>query len=125
MRKPGQKYAFAWNTTLSFPGDEAPDDVDRLDQAGFVASLDPVASPRNSNWFLVLVAARRALSVLERQPEVDPARIGVTGHSMGGKLTTNLAGIDPRVAKIVAIAASFTLTWLARSKIVFRAGKTA
>jgi putative flippase GtrA len=35
----------------------------------------------------------------------------------------HLAGIDPRAAKIVAVAASFTLTWLARSKIVFRTGK--
>ena len=75
------------NKSNHFAGSLAPDDF----------TLDPVASPRNSNWFLVLVAARRALSVLERQPEVDPARIGVTGHSMGGKLTTNLAGIDPRV----------------------------
>ena len=29
--------------------------------------------------------------------------------------------IDPRAAKLVAIAASFTLTWLLRSRIVFRA----
>jgi hypothetical protein len=60
-------------------------------------TLDRVASPRNSNWFIVLVAARRALAFLEQQPEVDPARLGVCGHSMGGKLTTDLAGIDQRV----------------------------
>lgn len=60
-------------------------------------TLDPVESPRNSNWFLVLMAARRAITFLEQQPEVDATRIGVLGHSMGGKLTTNLAGIDKRV----------------------------
>lgn len=60
-------------------------------------TLDAVESPRNSNWFVVLMAARRALTFLEQQPEVDPARLGVCGHSMGGKLTTNLAGIDKRV----------------------------
>lgn len=32
----------------------------------------------------------------------------------------DIAGIDPRPAKLVAIAASFTLTWLLRSKVVFR-----
>ena len=64
-------------------------------------TLDNVASPRNSNWFLVLIAARRSITFLEQQPEVDPARIGVHGHSMGGKLTTDLAGIDVRVKAAV------------------------
>ena len=64
-------------------------------------TLDSVESPRNSNWFVVLMAARRALTFLEQQPEVDPARLGVYGHSMGGKLTTDLAGIDPRVKAAV------------------------
>ena len=64
-------------------------------------TLDAVESPRNSNWFLVTLAARRALTFLEQQPEVDPARLGVTGHSMGGRLTTHLTGIDPRVKAAV------------------------
>ena len=64
-------------------------------------TLDAVQSPRNSNWFLVLIAARRAITFLEQQPEVDPARIGAYGHSMGGKLTTDLAGIDKRVKAAV------------------------
>ena len=64
-------------------------------------TLDSVESPRNSNWFLVLMAARRAITFLEQQPEVDPARIGACGHSMGGKLTTDLAGIDKRLKAAV------------------------
>ncbi len=60
-------------------------------------TYDSIESPRNSNWFIVLIAARRAITFLEQQPEVDPAKIGATGHSMGGKLTTDLAGIDKRV----------------------------
>ena len=64
-------------------------------------TLDPVESPRNSNWFLVLMAARRAITFLEKQPEVDATRIGAHGHSMGGKLTTNLAGIDKRIKAAV------------------------
>lgn len=64
-------------------------------------TLDAVESPRNSNWFLVLMAARRAITFLEQQPEVDATRIGALGHSMGGKLTTNLAGIDKRIKAAV------------------------
>lgn len=79
------------NKVNHFAGALSPDDY----------TLDSVESPRNSNWFLVLMAARRALTFLEQQPEVDPARIGVYGHSMGGKLTTDLAGIDKRVKAAV------------------------
>ena len=64
-------------------------------------TLDAVESPRNSNWFLVLIASRRAITFLEEQPEVDATRIGARGHSMGGKLTTNLAGIDKRIKAAV------------------------
>ena len=64
-------------------------------------TLDAVESPRNNNWFLLILAARRSLTFLERQPEVDAQRLGVHGHSMGGKLTTDLAGIDRRVKAAV------------------------
>jgi len=64
-------------------------------------TLDPVASPRNSNWFLVNIAARRALTFLQQQPEVDPDVLGVHGHSMGGRLTTEVAAIDKRVKAAV------------------------
>ncbi len=60
-------------------------------------TLDDVESPRNSSWFLCTLGARRALTFLEQQPEVDASRLGVYGHSMGGKLTVATAGSDPRV----------------------------
>lgn len=60
-------------------------------------TLDDVDSPRNSNWFLCTVGARRALTFLERQAEVDGHRLGVYGHSMGGKLTVMAAGTDDRI----------------------------
>ena len=60
-------------------------------------SIDPVASPRNSGWLLCTMAARRALTFLEQQPEVDADKLGVYGHSMGGKLTVLTAGSDKRV----------------------------
>ena len=60
-------------------------------------TLDPFDSVRNDNWFIVCLGARRGLTFLERQPEVDPTKLGVTGHSMGGRLTTMVTGIDARV----------------------------
>lgn len=62
-------------------------------------SIDPVASPRNSNWFLLAVAARRAITFLEQQPEVDADRIGFSGFSMGGMITA-LTAIDSRLKAV-------------------------
>lgn len=59
--------------------------------------LDPVESPRNNNWYLLTLGCRRGLTFLEQQPEVDPERLGVYGHSMGGNLTVYVAGTDDRV----------------------------
>ncbi|MFK7769141.1 MAG: dienelactone hydrolase family protein [Mariniblastus sp.] len=59
-------------------------------------TIDSVPSPRNSPWYLCALAARRALTFLEQQPEVDATRIGVYGHSMGGKLTV-MTSTDKRV----------------------------
>ncbi len=54
------------------------------------------AHPWNSSWLLYAAAARRAITFLESQPVVDGSRIGLSGHSMGGRLTV-LTAIDPRV----------------------------
>lgn len=64
-------------------------------------TLDAVPSPRNNNWFLITIAARRALTLLEQRPEVDRDRLGVEGHSMGGVLTVMTAGTDRRVKAAV------------------------
>ena len=60
-------------------------------------TIDNVKSGRNNNWFLITLAARRALTFLERQPEVDGGELGVYGHSMGGNLTLYVAATDQRV----------------------------
>ncbi|MDG2123093.1 MAG: dienelactone hydrolase family protein, partial [Verrucomicrobiales bacterium] len=54
------------------------------------------AHPWNSSWLLYAAAARRGITFLEQAPEADGERVGVTGHSMGGRLTV-LTAIDPRV----------------------------
>ncbi len=60
-------------------------------------TLDSIASPRNNSWFLCTVGARRALTFLEQQPQVNPEKLGVYGHSMGGKLTVLTTGSDQRI----------------------------
>ena len=60
-------------------------------------TLDTVESPRNNSWFLCALGARRALTFLQHQPEVDPDKLGVYGHSMGGKLTVLTTAADSRV----------------------------
>ena len=41
--------------------------------------------------------ARRALDYLSSRADVDPARLGVTGCSGGGCITTYIAALDPRI----------------------------
>lgn len=57
--------------------------------------------PKNNNWYLLTLGCRRGLTFLERQPEVDPQRLGVHGYSMGGNLTMYVAGTDRRVKAAV------------------------
>lgn len=45
------------------------------------------------------------------------AGLAVTTAIVGGGTAL---GLDPRLAKLVAIGASFTLTWLLRERVVFR-----
>ncbi len=59
-------------------------------------TVHQVPHPWNSSWLLYSAAARRAITFLEERPEADGSNVGVTGHSMGGRLTV-LTAIDSRV----------------------------
>ncbi|MBB3699552.1 prolyl oligopeptidase family serine peptidase [Flammeovirga yaeyamensis] len=50
----------------------------------------------NSSWVEISISARRAITFLEERAEVDPNRIGLEGHSMGGFATVMTAN-DPRI----------------------------
>jgi uncharacterized protein len=52
--------------------------------------------------------ARKALDVLEAQPDVDPTRLGVLGLSWGGAVAACVAGRDERVKTTVLWAAPST-----------------
>jgi len=55
-------------------------------------------------WFMVQ-EAMAAVSVLRGLPEIDPARIGITGSSGGGWLSTYAAAMDERIKVSVPAAA--------------------
>ena len=46
---------------------------------------------------------RRALDWLQTRPDIDPARMGVAGISLGGILAPLIAGVDHRVSVLVTI----------------------
>jgi dienelactone hydrolase len=50
--------------------------------------------------------ARAAVALAARQPEIDPRRIYVLGHSLGGMLAPRIAQSDPQVAGLVIMAGS-------------------
>jgi len=41
--------------------------------------------------------ARRMVDYLEQRPEVDPARLGMAGHSGGGETTLYISAVEPRI----------------------------
>lgn len=61
--------------------------------------FDQVGEPAEDQWtFHAVTAVIRAHSLIRSFPQVDPARIGITGVSWGGYLTCIAAGIDHRFA---------------------------
>lgn len=58
-----------------------------------------------------------ALDVLSTLPEVDPARLGVIGHSLGGQETLWLTWYDPRVCVGVSSCGFSTLATIMRDGI--------
>ena len=49
----------------------------------------------------------RCVDLLQAMPEVDPARIGAIGHSLGGHNTLFVGAFDPRI-KVVVTSCGFT-----------------
>ena len=48
----------------------------------------------------------RAIDYLQSRPEVDPKRIGCTGNSGGGTLTSYLMALDERIQAAAPVAAT-------------------
>lgn len=71
--------------------------------------FDVLQDPRTTWFWGHTVAAMRGITCLQNRPEVDPARIGMTGFSAGGVATLLTAGADPRLKAGVPL--SGTLAW--------------
>ncbi len=62
--------------------------------------------------------ARRALDYLVSRPEVDRARIGMIGHSLGGQETLFTAAADARIKAAVSSCGFASLAVLKRDRII-------
>ena len=113
------------------PGDANTDwgavDPSQLNAPGYNSMLpgprqffDDREHPKNNNWYLLTLGCRRGLTFLEQQPEVDAARLGVHGYSMGGNLTMYVAGTDDRVKAAVPAVGGAGWRWQAHE---FTGGK--
>lgn len=60
---------------------------------------------------------QRGLDYLESRPEVDPARLGCIGHSLGGQQTLFLAALDERVRAAVSSCGFSSMTSVLREGI--------
>ena len=69
--------------------------------------------------FIGNVAERGAGRTRQKALFVVSALVGL-GLTTGIVWAGDVSGFDPRFAKLVAIAVSFTATWLLRSRVVFR-----
>ena len=110
-----------------------------IDMGSFLVllSLGAAAAPASAAGYALgilahwLISSRKVFndSVARRGPQRTRQKaMFVISALIGLAITTaivaagTLAGIDPRLAKLAAIAASFTATWLLRSRIIFAQG---
>jgi cephalosporin-C deacetylase-like acetyl esterase len=86
--------------TLALPG-YGPRAAPGQPRAGFLGHQDPkddLAGMRQA-----VLDVRRLADVLRTRPEIDPARVGVVGVSLGALVAADAAGIDPRFARAVLV----------------------
>jgi dienelactone hydrolase len=62
--------------------------------------------------------ARRALDYLQSRPEVDKARLGMIGHSLGGQETLFTTACDPRIRAAASSCGFGSLRTLKRDRIL-------
>ena len=73
----------------------------RMDDRGFAKSTGDFASATDDDF---AVDAAANVAFLRGRADIDPARIGLIGHSEGGLVAPKVAAKDPRLAFIVLMA---------------------
>jgi len=69
---------------------------------GELADYDFHLDPHASGTMAAIVNHRRGVDLLVSLPEVDPARIGAIGHSLGGHNAIFVGVFDPRIKGVVS-----------------------
>lgn len=100
--------------------DVAPDQPDMFHQGahGIFEAKDSARAP--DAWGTIAAwawGASRAMDYLATDPDIDPRRIGVVGHSRGGKTALWCGAQDERFALVVSNNSGCTGAALARRKI--------
>lgn len=97
----------------------------RMDDRGFAKSTGDFASATDDD-FAVDTAAD--VAYLRTRPDIDPAKIGLIGHSEGGLVAPKVAARDPKIAFIVLMAGPgvplFDVLKLQRDKLAPAMGQT-
>ncbi len=73
--------------------------------------IDPYAMGYASATMKAVWNHMRAVDLLSELPGVDPARIGVIGHSLGGHNSLFVAAFDPRIQAVVSSSGFTRFTW--------------
>jgi cephalosporin-C deacetylase-like acetyl esterase len=85
-------------------GDALPDKPDFRDGVYPYFLRPGLAAPEPDDWGAIACwawALHRAVDYLVTDPDVDPARIAVTGHSRNGKAALVAAAFDERIALVI------------------------
>ncbi len=78
----------------------------RYDKRTKVHAVRLAAEPKFTLHEETVEDAVLAAALLRRQPEVDPKRIFIVGHSLGGFAAPRIAKADPQLAGLVLLAAN-------------------
>ena len=80
----------------------------RYDDRGFGASKEEQQRLAYSTTDHLMLDALGAFDYLLRHPAIDPARVGIGGHSEGGTIAVMAAAEESRVAFVVSLAGMMT-----------------
>ncbi len=87
-------------------GEKSRDDFFRWQDAGEKLNRD---YPSWSGVGKLVADTRLLIDILERDTRIDSARIGIAGHSLGGKISFYTGCLDPRIK--VVLASDFGFLW--------------